>query len=282
MPQVSICIPTYNNEKTIADTLDSVWNQKFSPIEIIVCDDCSKDNTWDVLQEYKNTHPDTKKRRLKLLKNPENLGMAGNWNRCLSLCSGEYIKLLCADDILREDCLKKEINILEHHKDAVLVSSDTVFIDEEENEKGMYHRYPRGGMIHGKEAVLFSIYTRDFLGAPLANTFRREAYEFIGGFDPDFSYIIDYDFFIRMYCHGMVYILHEPLNYFRIREDSNTGEVLAGEKGSAYVKEHEKLLKKHERLLNLNGAKQGISVGIRKTMNVLGGIYLSLTLPGKG
>lgn len=50
--------------------------------------------------------------------------------------------------------------------------------------------------------------------------------EKIGGFDTDYTYILDYDFFVSLACEGDVYIIHEPLNFFRVRKGSNTGEVM--------------------------------------------------------
>lgn len=54
--------------------------------------------------------------------------------------------------------------------------------------------------------------------------------EKIGGFDTDYTYILDYDFFVSLACEGDVYIIHEPLNFFRVRKGSNTGEVMGGNK----------------------------------------------------
>ena len=59
------------------------------------------------------------------------------------------------------------------------------------------------------------------------------------------EYILDYDLWIRIACLGKVYIIHEPLNFFRVRNDSNTGEVMAGGKKGAYVSEHRYLVKKY-------------------------------------
>ena len=52
----------------------------------------------------------------------------------------------------------------------------------------------------------------------------------IGGFDTDYTYILDYDFFVSLACEGDVYIIHEPLNFFRVRKGSNTGEVMGATK----------------------------------------------------
>ena len=115
---------------------------------------------------------------------------------------------------------------MERYPEALLVQTDTRFIDIHGKTTGFYRRYRKSGLVDGKEICRFSVFTRDYLGAPLANLIRRSAYEASGGFDSSFVYIIDYDFYMKIACSGMAYILHEPLNSFRIRSDSNTGQVM--------------------------------------------------------
>lgn len=282
LPLVSVCIPSYNCEKYIVETIDSIADQTYANIEIIVVDDKSVDRTWDVLQQYERSFVERsfgeRKRLLRVTQNRENLGMAGNWNKCLSLCSGEYIRLLCSDDMLDIDLIRREVRILEHYPQVVLVTTDTQFIDINGVKKGKYRRYRKKGVVQGEEAVRFSFFTRDYLGAPLANLFRKSVYEELGGFDNTFSYIIDYDFFVKLYLSGEVYILHRALNCFRIREDSNTGQVLGGGEESAYVKEHRQMIKKYADRLHLKRWQVELSVLIRKIMIAAGNMYLKVVM----
>ena len=75
---------------------------------------------------------------------------------------------------------------------------------------------------------------------------------------------------------GDVYIIHEPLNFFRVRNDSNTGNVMAGDKTADYVKEHIHLVTKFKEELHLSNADIRRSVRIRKFRNFAAGIYLKL------
>ncbi len=270
-PLVSICIPAYNNADTLAETMRCVQNQTWKNIELIVVDDHSTDGTAEVAKANAD-------HRTRVYENETNLGMSGNWNRCLSLCSGKYIKLLCADDLLDADLIRREVNLLEADPEVVMVSTDTRFIDPNGNEKQVYRRYFAKGKCDGRKAARFSVFTRDYLGAPLANTFRRSAYEALGGFDDSFFYIVDYDFFMKLATSGPIYILHEPLNYFRLRAESNTSQVLGGDRGDDYVREHEKLVRKYAAALGLNETQVRLSVAIRRLMNVLGGWYLRLAM----
>ena len=268
-PLASVCIPAYKNAEYIAETIQSVLDQTYPNLELVICDDCSPDQTVAVIESFSDP-------RIRLFKNEKNLGMSGNWNNCLSKCRGEFIKLICADDLLAPEALEKEVQALIDHPTALFSESDTKLIRLDQKIRGHYLRYKKSGLVNGKETVRACFFSQDYYGAPLANTFRRSAYEQYGGFDTDFVYILDYEFFIRLAIHGDVYIIHEYLNYFRVRNDSNTGEVIAGDKTEAYVKEHELLLTKHGKAVGLTERGFQKSVRIRKLRNRLASIYLKL------
>lgn len=269
-PLVSVCIPAYNNAAYIAETIESVLKQTYENLELLICDDQSTDDTVKVIESFSDP-------RLRLIRNEKNLGMSGNWNHCLSFCRGEFIKLICADDVLSPEAVAKEAAALSEHPSALLAESDTRLFDLDGKAKGWYKRYPKAnGLVDGKVVVRAGFFSQNYFGAPLANMFRRSAVEEFGGFDTDFVYILDYEFWVRLACQGDVYIIHEPLNYFRVRNDSNTGEVIAGDKTAAYVREHELLLKKHGDAVGLTEAEFRKSVRIRKFRNFAANIYLKV------
>ena len=143
-PLVSVCIPAYNNAAYIKDTIDSILRQTYTNLELVICDDNSKDDTVEVIESIKDS-------RIKLIKNEKNLGMSGNWNNCLKHCTGEYIKLICADDMLREDCLEKEVGALIENPTAVLAESDTQLFDLKGNRKGFIRGTRQGALPKGKK-----------------------------------------------------------------------------------------------------------------------------------
>ena len=81
---------------------------------------------------------------------------------------------------------------------------------------------------------------------------------------------------MRIACLGNVYIIHEPLNFFRVRNDSNTGEVMAGDKTETYVKEHRYLVEQHAKELHMSKSEVELSVLIRRLRNFAGSVYLKL------
>ena len=267
-PLVSICIPAYNNAGYIKKTVESILNQTYRNIELIVVDDKSTDDTVEILESIEDT-------RLKIYKNEENLGMAGNWNRCLSLARGEFIKLICADDMIDANAIELEAKAMQENPMVNLVESDTRLVDITGKKTGAFKRYPKSGVVDGKKLAHTSLMIQDFYGAPVNNLIRRSALEKVGGFDPAFTYILDFDLWVRMSLSGDVYIIHRLLNSFRIRNDSNTG-VLIGEKRDVYVAEHRRLLDKHAKEAGLSSLDIRISMGIRRLRNVAIGVYLKL------
>lgn len=269
-PLVSVCIPAYNNAGYIRETIDSILNQTYHNIELVVVDDNSKDNTLDVIRNVKDS-------RIKVYHNEENLGMVGNWNRCLSLASGEYIKLICADDMLDQNAIEIEAHAMQQHPAVNLVESDTRLVDINGKKTGVFHRYHKAGEVNGKKVAKKSLLIQNFFGAPVNNMIRKSALEKVGYFDESFTYILDFDMWVRLACSGNVYIIHQQLNSFRIRNDSNTGNLI-GENRDVYVDEHKRLVEKHASngVIKLSKFDIGFSVWFRKVRNVLIGIYLKL------
>lgn len=267
-PQVSVCIPAYNNEAYILDTVDAVLSQTFTDFELVVIDDCSGDGTAALIESV--TDP-----RVRLVRNEKNLGMAGNWNRCIEEARAPFVKVLCADDLLYPDSLRREVKALLDHPDINLVSSDTALVNMAGEQVGVFKRWPKRGRMNGRKLAKLSLLFNNFFGAPCNNLFRREAGLAVGGFDNAFPYILDFDFWIRLACTGDVYILHETLNAFRLRNDSNTGKAMGtGEKGNEYVEEHARLVEKHREALGLGRFGCGFSKWWRAVRSKLIHFYL--------
>ena len=271
-PLVSVCIPAYNNALYIEETIDSILNQTYQNIEVVVVDDNSTDNTVVIVEQMARED-----KRIKLYKNEKNLGMSGNWNHCLELCEGEYIKLVCADDVLHKEAIEKEADILNKYPEVNMVESDTQLVDINGKRTGVFKRYPKSGVVDGKKVAKCSLMLNNFFGAPVNNTFRKSILAEIKGFDTAFTYILDFDMWVRIACLGKIYIIHGELNSFRVRNDSNTGNMI-GKQQNVYVEEHRKLVEKHAKagILKISSLECWLSVLIRKMRNVLIHIYLKI------
>lgn len=117
MPKVSVFIPVYNAEKYLRQCVDSVLNQTYTDFELIICNDCSTDNSLLICQEYTR-----KDRRVRLVNNEKNLGLYNTRLKCLEYVEGEYFFQVDADDWIDKDCIKTMIaKAIELNVDVVTV-----------------------------------------------------------------------------------------------------------------------------------------------------------------
>lgn len=119
---VSIAVCTYNGEKYLREQLESLVHQTYKNLEIIVADDCSKDGTVAILEEYQREYS-----FFRYYQNPQNLGYKKNFETVVSKCSGEYIALSDQDDIWDLDKIRLQVAVI---GDATLIYHDSAFMNE--------------------------------------------------------------------------------------------------------------------------------------------------------
>ncbi|TAG99834.1 MAG: glycosyltransferase [Sphingobacteriales bacterium] len=124
-PLVSVVICTFNGEKHLISQLNSVVNQTYKNLEILIFDDCSTDETLNILRKYELNY-----NRVKLVLNQYNLGFIKNFNQGISNCNGSYIALSDQDDIWELNKIELQVKAM---KDNVLVYHDSALIDENGN-----------------------------------------------------------------------------------------------------------------------------------------------------
>lgn len=125
---ISIAMATYNGEKYLREQIDSILNQTIQDFELIVCDDCSKDSTVQILKEYEK-----KDSRIKVFVNKKNLGFKKNFEKAISLCSGKYIALSDQDDVWLLNHLEFLMNNL---GEASFSCANSVLVDKNNHEIG--------------------------------------------------------------------------------------------------------------------------------------------------
>ena len=124
--KLCIIIPVYNVSEYLKQCLDSITTQSFNDFEVICIDDCSTDNSLDILKEYAK-----KDSRIKIIKNEKNIGVGLSRNKGLNLASGEYIHFIDPDDWLEPDVYSKLMSILEHNKNLDILFSSYNWYDNE-------------------------------------------------------------------------------------------------------------------------------------------------------
>ena len=114
-PLVSVVVITYNSADTVIETLESIKSQSYGNIEVIITDDNSKDSTMIVARNWLKLNRD-RFNKVVLLESENNTGVAGNINRGIIATSGEWIKPIAGDDLLKEDCIQENIEYMKIHE----------------------------------------------------------------------------------------------------------------------------------------------------------------------
>lgn len=128
-PLVSIIAVCYNHEKYVVETLNSIVDQTYSNIQLIIIDDCSTDNSVDVIKDWIKT----KNVDCVFIPHQENRGLCKTLNEALTYVNGEYYQVISCDDILMLDKITKQMLVFEKYPDIAIVSSSIIEIDPEGN-----------------------------------------------------------------------------------------------------------------------------------------------------
>jgi glycosyltransferase involved in cell wall biosynthesis len=217
LPLISVCIPTYNSGHFIHKTLESVLNQYYENMEVIITDDGSNDNTVEIINSFSD-------KRIKLLMNEKTLGLEANWNKALRLATGKYCKMMGADDIIYPYCISEQAAILDAF-DVALVTSHKNIIDQ--NGTLIFtRRFPGRGRIDGIEALKKSLHRgTNVIGEPVAGLFRKDVLEKSGYYNGENPYMIDLDFWSRILKNGDLYVIDKVLYAFRISPQSLSAKI---------------------------------------------------------
>ncbi len=222
-PLVSIIIPCYNHEKFLPDCLESILKQTYENIELLICDDCSPDASWDVIMEYA---PRLKARfsRIELLQNLTNYGVTKNVNRMLCMAKGEFVKIIASDDAMTPSAIGEMTAFLLNNTQIDVVVSNGVKVSEEQHYPGfdaVERLYPSPPDFHGRDFFL-RVARCNPISAPAAMV-RMSVYNTYGLYDENVK-VEDYEFWLRILHHGNAHFafLDSDLLYYRISANSMT------------------------------------------------------------
>lgn len=133
-PTVSIFMPVYNQEKLVSESIESVISQDYDDWELIVGDDCSTDNTFEIAESYRYKYPE----KIITFKNPQNLGITKNCNKVLAKCTGKYIAYTAGDDVFLPNKLSEQVALMDTNENCILSYHD-VEVFESETGKTIRH-----------------------------------------------------------------------------------------------------------------------------------------------
>lgn len=216
-PSVSVAMATYNGDRYLEEQLDSILSQTLKPVEIIVCDDRSTDNTRAILEKYqRNGH-------IKFFANVEQLGFIANFKKAVSLCSPlNYIALSDQDDVWLPSKLKlateylNKINDVQH---PAMVYSDLILVDENMNliNSSFRSELGQGGYDYCLETLFFGCFVNGC--TMLMNPAMYSYFSTI----PEHG-ALNHDTWMSMiaYTFGKADIIPEPQIYYRSHRNNAT------------------------------------------------------------
>jgi glycosyltransferase involved in cell wall biosynthesis len=196
IPLVSIGVPNYNYAHYIIDTLESVAQQSYPNIELIIVDDCSTDGSIEIIENWMSNYYGTIK--ISFTKNTKNGGLTKVCNQILETAKGKYFQTLDADDLLLPDKIEKQVKVIEGFKNAAFIYSNIAIIDEsgkiiKEDYLGRI-QYDKNNMPQGN--IFEQLFDFNFIPLPstLVNT---ECARNVGGFDETLQ-VQDYYLWLRL------------------------------------------------------------------------------------
>lgn len=212
-PLVTVICLCYNQKRFLQEAVESVINQSYSPIQLIVVDDASIDGSPETINQLKTQYP-----QLEVLLLKENVGNCRAFNQGLALVKGEYLIDLAADDVLLPDRIKIGVDTLQqagddfgvHFCDAELIDEHGSFISFH-SDKYPHHTTPQGD-------IYVDVIQRYFICPPTI-MFRKSVMDKLGGYDETLAYE-DFDFWIRSSRQFKYTYSPEPLVKKRVVKNS--------------------------------------------------------------
>jgi len=210
MPLVSVIISTYNSSTFIIETFESIYNQSWQDIELIITDDHSTDDTIEVCHRWLK-NKGNRFNRIQLIPSATNTGVSGNANRGLKKATGEWIKFLGADDTLLPDCLTDNINYVSENPDTKVFFSRVNLYKDKFLSGNFLGTTPEGAitsdsiMWHERspESQYNMLLQSDRIHFSPSLFINRDTLIAVGGFDERFKYMEDYPLWLNLTSRGI-------------------------------------------------------------------------------
>jgi glycosyltransferase involved in cell wall biosynthesis len=220
-PQVSVIIPNYEHGRFLKQRIDSVLDQTFDDFELIILDDCSKDNSREIIESYRG-HPKVSHIRY----NHENSGSPFiQWKKGIELALGTWIWIAESDDYADLRFLEKMVEASTHNDQLGLVYCDSKIVTDEvvqektfatlKNEKFKTNRWSSDHQSRGPTEIENYLLSDGTINNTSAVLFKKDVLLKVSPFDISLRYIGDKYSFVKVLMVSDLAFVHEPLNYFR-------------------------------------------------------------------
>lgn len=205
-PLVSVFIPTYNDENFVQQAIDSVLAQKFSNYELIIINDASTDRTAEIINQYRHQP------QVRIYHNKNNLGVAANWNFGVSLCRGDFVVRLNADDFFAPDYLEKVIAVFQQYPETDMVFTGVNLLNNDKLAQELPYKesWIRPGLLFLPEILHVCCIRASSVCV------KRRCFERWGGVIEEMDVHEDWELWVRIAANGQVGYIAEPLTYYRV------------------------------------------------------------------
>lgn len=205
-PLVTVIMGVYNGAKRFEKPIESIINQTYTNWEFIICDDGSKDNSFNKLLKFQEEDA-----RIRVINNEKNSGLSASLNHCLKYARGEYIARMDDDDISHDNRLEEEVKFLLQHPEFDIVATGYRLMDND----GFWGK----NCFYG-ERTAKDIFKGRYFAHPTV-MIRKKAFDAVGGYstDPKIGRMEDVDLWCKMYANGFKgYVMDAILyDYFESR-----------------------------------------------------------------
>ena len=217
MPAVSVCVPVYNGARYLRATLASVLDQDYDDYEVVVLDNASTDGTPVILADLDDP-------RVRVVRNDRLLSLPDNWRRVCERAQGRYLKVVCADDLVSQNCLRSQAEVLDASPGISLVASRRDVVDAQGRPlaQGKGLRFLLGRHPGRDVARLAALLGINPIGESAGVMFRAQDYHDLGGWDGSLVYPMDLDMWLRLLTRGDLYGQSECLAAYRVSSVSVT------------------------------------------------------------
>lgn len=218
---ITVLLTSYNHEKYLRESIESVLQQTYTEFEFIIVDDCSTDDSWKIICEYKKKYP-----QIITIRHEYNWGSGIIADTVKNYATGEYIAVHHSDDIWDKNKLQKQVSALNRMSDCVAVFTNAQAIDDNGNsyhdKDGFYYNLFQTQNRSRQEWLHYFFYNGNCLCHP-SILIRKDVYEEDGFFRKGLKQIPDFVKWIQICRKHEIYVLPEPLVKFRVHgEGKNT------------------------------------------------------------
>ena len=236
-PLVSIVVPNYNHGKYLKERLDSVFNQTYSNFEVILLDDCSTDNSRDILSQY-SQHPKVSH----CVFNDVNTGNTFvQWNKGIALAEGEFIWIAESDDFCEPNFLEEVIKPMLENKEVVLSYCQSNKVNEEQVITGNWISHTddldsiffcKNFCLEGNAFIERFLIFKNVIPNSSALLIRKKALEVVGNItvENELRYCGDWLLYFKVVLNNNIAFNAQKLNYFRYHSQSVIAKASLNEK----------------------------------------------------